>query len=468
MIEFCKYGLEEIKSFLPYFKKEEVHSCDYTLGIKYMWKKYFSSMYAIKDNTLTIKEVYDGAKYSFYYPIGENVDGMFNEIINYQLNNLTQNLEFCCVDDKHLDDLKVRFPHGEVYFNDDWSDYLYLNKNFQTFAGGSYSNKRHHVKQFQKLYPETVFRKCVGCDKNKLVDFMLKFEQTKEVTSQEAINEFNEAMELARHYDELGFDCFFLEHKGQIIAVSICEVINDCVYDHIEKALREYTSIYPYFVQQIANFYSGIEYFNREDDSGDPGLRYSKQDYHPTKMVHKNMYYVNNNLDLLLEIPLIEVDEHIKICKLKEEDKEQYFNLNIDEQLNKYWGYDYKKDLGNNELNANYFLNMVQEDFRKKEYFSFIIKKDNVLIGEIVLSEPTQDNGVEIGYRLIEAEQHKGIMTSCLSKVITYLKDSLKLKYLSAKCFLENKDSEKILEKLNFTYSNSDEVFNHYFLDLNN
>lgn len=466
MIDFKKYGLEEIKNiFRDYFIKENVYSCDYTLGVKFMWHEYFKSSYAIYDNTLTFKETYDNS-YGFYYPMGENIDKMFSLLKNEIIESKEKRLEFCCVDEKHLDDLKARFPHYECYFDRNWSDYLYLNKNFQTFAGGQYSNKRHHVKQFLNEYPEAVFKKCEKCEKDKLINFIDEFSKTKIVDSSEGINELNESKELIRHFDELNLDCFYIEYNGKVIAISVCEVINDCIYDHVEKALRQYNSIYPYFVQKIANYYKNINYFNREDDSGDEGLRYSKEDYKPIKMINKYMFIVKNNLDLLDEIPTIKVNDSIVLSKILESDKTNYFNLYMDEELNKYWGYDYKKDLNGREPTPDYFYNMVLEDFNKKEWFSFALKKDNKLVGEITLGELNNNNECEIGYRIIKSEQGKGYMYESLTVLIQYLYRKLAIFKIKAKSYRENIASISLLKKLDFKEISSDETFSYFELKI--
>lgn len=466
MNEFKNYGLNEIKDiFLNYFIKENIYSCDYTLGVKFMWHKFFKSSYLMVDNTLTFKECY-GENYGYYYPMGENIDKMFSLIKEDALNSENKKLEFCCVDIKHIADLKNRFPHAEYYFDRNWSDYLYLNEHFKTFAGGQYSNKRHHVKQFIKDYPEAIFRKCEISDKEKLIRFIDEFSKTKEIDSSEAQNELSESKDLVRHFDELKLDCFCIEYRGEIVALSICEVINDCVYDHVEKALREFSSIYPFFVQKIANYYENITYFNREDDSGDPGLRYSKEDYHPTKMIDKYMFKIKNNLDLLNDIPTIYVNNEITLSKILDNDKNEYYNLYIDEDLNKYWGYDYKADLGNKTATPEYFLNMVNEDFKNKEWFSFAVKKNNILIGEITLGELNNNNECEIGYRLIKKEQGKGYMYQSICALLKYLYSKLGISVINAKAYHQNERSLSLLKKLGFEETSSDQTFRYFKLNI--
>lgn len=464
MLELKEYDLKEIKEkFHSYFKNENTYlSCDYTLGEKLMWHKYFKSSYAIVDETLTFKEVYDDNCYSFYYPMGKNIDEMFSLIKEYELNSKCKKLEFCCVDESHLEDLKKRFPHSDFYFDRNWSDYIYLNKDFQTFAGGAYSSKRHHVKQFKKDYPNAIFRKCSPTDKDKIISFIHEFSKTKPIDSEEADNELNQSITIANDFDELGLDCFCIEIDNKIIAISICEILNDCIYDHVEKALREYKSVYPYFVQCIANYYKDIKYFSREDDSGDEGLRYSKLEYKPIKLVNKYMFYVRNNLDLLNGIPTLKVNDLISLTEIKEEDKDEYFELNVDKDLNKYWAYDYTNDLNGRELNPDFFYNMVQDDFNDKTWFSFAIRKAGKLIGEIVLGEANNNNECMVGYRLKKSERKQGFTYESMRVILEYLYKKVGLSGIKAKACHENTPSINLLKKLGFVEVSNDETFKYF------
>ncbi|HBS10294.1 MAG TPA: hypothetical protein DEA28_00935, partial [Firmicutes bacterium] len=204
------------------------------------------------------------------------------------------------------------------------------------------------------------------------------------------------------------------------------------------------------------------------DDSGDLGLRFSKEDYHPYKMISKYMFYVCNNLDLLNDIPTIIVNDSIVLSKLLEEDKEDYFLLYTDEKLNKYWGYDYKIDLKDKPLNSDYFYNMVNEDFKNKDWFSFMIKYNKKLIGEITLGELNNENECEIGYRLFTKYHRQGIMSKCLSTLINYLKQEIGICGIKAKAYKENIPSINLLKKMNFEIKNDDDTFIYFFLSLIN
>ena len=74
-----------------------------------------------------------------------------------------------------------------------------------------------------------------------------------------------------------------------IIAIHLGETIGDTLFVHIEKARRDYFGAYQMIVQQFANAHTGgaVMYINREDDSGDLGLRTSKLSYQPMELLDK-------------------------------------------------------------------------------------------------------------------------------------------------------------------------------------
>ena len=61
------------------------------------------------------------------------------------------------------------------------------------------------------------------------------------------------------------------------------------MYTHIEKADRDFPGSYQMLVSQAAQSFAGpqVEFINREDDTGDLGLRTSKLSYHPVSLLDK-------------------------------------------------------------------------------------------------------------------------------------------------------------------------------------
>src|SRR5574344_395178 len=84
-----KISLSNIKDIIPFLNKKQSNSCDYTLGVKYMWRDYYQTEYAIINQTLVMGEYYNKGPYAFYYPIGEDVEQALKEIEIYSINRST-------------------------------------------------------------------------------------------------------------------------------------------------------------------------------------------------------------------------------------------------------------------------------------------------------------------------------------------------------------------------------------------
>jgi hypothetical protein len=75
---------------------------------------------------------------------------------------------------------------------------------------------------------------------------------------------------------------------GKVVGASLGEKIGNTLIVHVEKALIEYSGIYPTLANCFnKRFGTDVEFINREDDAGDEGLRKNKLSYHPIKLFEK-------------------------------------------------------------------------------------------------------------------------------------------------------------------------------------
>lgn len=69
------------------------------------------------------------------------------------------------------------------------------------------------------------------------------------------------------------------------------EIIGDTLIIHIEKMDHEVAgageTINKLFAAEMLHRHPQLRYINREDDAGDPGLRYAKESYHPLRLLRK-------------------------------------------------------------------------------------------------------------------------------------------------------------------------------------
>ena len=71
--------------------------------------------------------------------------------------------------------------------------------------------------------------------------------------------------------------------------IGMGEVIGETMFEHIEKADADYLGAHQMMVNAFVQTCvpEGVKYLNREDDAQDPGLRKSKQSYHPLFLTEK-------------------------------------------------------------------------------------------------------------------------------------------------------------------------------------
>ena len=93
-------------------------------------------------------------------------------------------------------------------------------------------------------------------------------------------------------FGELGLEGLMILIDGKIVAYTLGELLTKNTWlVHVEKAFQEfrgaYQAINQLFVRYAMEKYPHVEYINREDDSGDMGLRIAKMSYHPAFFVEK-------------------------------------------------------------------------------------------------------------------------------------------------------------------------------------
>jgi hypothetical protein len=115
----------------------------------------------------------------------------------------------------------------------------------------------------------------------------LKFREDKwETGVAEETQALREAME---HFQEFGLVGGLLRKKGEIVAFTIGEPLNsETMVVHFEKAYPDLQGAYPMINQQfVLHECEDFRYVNREEDTGDMGLRKAKLSYHPEILLKK-------------------------------------------------------------------------------------------------------------------------------------------------------------------------------------
>ncbi|MCM1256125.1 MAG: phosphatidylglycerol lysyltransferase domain-containing protein [Duncaniella sp.] len=281
---------------IPYVRRildnSTYRTCDFSIGGIYMWIEYFDYSYCIINDTLFIKGVTedDVTRPAFSVPIGrmgleESVD-MLSEYC--MLNDME--LLFSAVPERAVDTLKS-IGATRIESLDDWSDYLYSAEALATLGGKKLSKKRNHVNRFISDNQGYTFESLTRQNLPYVKEF---FDHSHLPLSKPALADV-EREQVKHVLDNWGvypFEGAVLSTPNNgIVAFTIGEVINDTLHVHIEKMNHEIAgageAVNKLFAEMMTSCHPEIIYINRQEDVGDPGLRYAKESYHPLTMLRK-------------------------------------------------------------------------------------------------------------------------------------------------------------------------------------
>ena len=114
---------------------------------------------------------------------------------------------------------------------------------------------------------------------------------------------------------------------------------------------------------------------------------------------------VENEISSLGEFPSL-TNDGVTLKKIEKADADAYFALCTDDEVNRYWGYDYKLD--NPNPTPDYFSNVAEGEFDAGVALALGIYDGERFVGECVMYDFDYFGSCEIGVRLLKSEQSKG------------------------------------------------------------
>jgi hypothetical protein len=290
--------------FDTYFQRYPPHISELTFTNLFIWRDYYGLQFIEKeDHLLLFSEDFLGKWEApinediqplfFLPPIGEDPDKMIIQIFHH-----FDEIEFRRVPSRLIQNLQKRSDSEGINLSiqedrDNW-DYVYDKTELMELSGNKYRSKRRLLEKFQEEYDfefhlvtEELLEKCRELQNKWCI-----------------INECQKNKDLEQEQNAIFelFDNFSaLDVRGGLILVddkpagyTFGEPLNNNTsVIHLEKAHTYYEGSY----QAINNLFlehccsENIEYINREQDLGVPGLRKAKQSYHPEYMVEKSIIH---------------------------------------------------------------------------------------------------------------------------------------------------------------------------------
>ena len=289
MVRYERITGENITALRPFFEAYACGICDNTVGAVYQWRDIYVSYYAIVGGMLCIRAGYGAYGECYTVPLGCGDLAAALAANEADARERGMPLRYCVVP-------RCMLPLLETHYGDritvesirDWADYLYDAEAFRSFAGKRYHGQKNHVNRFYREHPDA-FDAIVDTAEaeRQCLAFLDRFrEKHPEMTPLEQ-NEWNGAKDLLLHRDALGQTAVALLAGGEVVALAIGEMKKDMLFEHVEKAMPDVPGAYPAMAQAFVRRFPQVVTLNREDDGGDPGLRYSKTSYQPIELREK-------------------------------------------------------------------------------------------------------------------------------------------------------------------------------------
>ena len=434
--------------------------CEYSVGVKLMWSSYLHAEFTETAGCLIIRNrIKDHIQFDYPIPGPEgDVDEALRQVERWCTETGTRLILSLVPEDK-AKELLSRYPYMTVRNERAWKDYLYRAEDLAHFAGRRYSGQRNHINKFRKLYSQARFVELTAADAGLIERFWQDYEaEFRKGDNESARNELGYAKEMFRLLDRGWFCAGGLMVDDHLVALSLGEQCGSTLQVHIEKALYSHAGAYPAMVQAFAaHFGAGMEWINRQDDAHDKGLRISKLQYLPTELAGKVRVEVGCELDLMEKIPELRT-ERLTLTELREEDKAVYNALCLDDERNRWWGYDYRQDL-KGELTEDYFLEVARRDFARRWAVNWAIRLEGKCIGEAVLYNVDWRGGAELGVRIAPEYAGYGYGTEAFAAAAEWALYGLLLTRVVAKCYKENTASYRMLSSCMRKTSEDDTFF---------
>lgn len=293
-MEFKKITHRDMDEIWPYLEMEKGRTTDFSYGGLFMWVDLFKYEYAIHEDTLFIKGVVEDHLDipAFSLPIGRLPIADSVKALKDYCSKEGIRLEFSAVPEYAMEAFEELKP-ARTELLEHWSDYLYDAESLATLKGKKMSKKRNHVNQFMGHCPEWHFEPLSAsnaADAQKFMD-IYESEADENFMAQEESRLSRKMIEMIAEGDGVMHGGVLYSDKDNICALTIGDVKSDTLYVHIEKATRavpgSYEMINKEFASHVLEVHPEVKYINREDDSGDPGLRYAKESYHPVALLKK-------------------------------------------------------------------------------------------------------------------------------------------------------------------------------------
>lgn len=297
-IMFKKPELEDREIFEKYLFACNYRGCERTFANVYLWHRFYHVSWAEVENTLVFLSEDEGER-SYTFPMGPGDHRKALEALMEDCESRGVPFQMHCISAEEWEELEQLFPgRFQVEWSRDWSDYVYETEKMIRLSGRKYHGKKNHINQFKAAHPDWSYEPISDENVEDCFQMALDWRRDNGCEDDEEKNEeMCVSLNALRLHKELGLKGGLIRTEGKVVAFTLGAPISRDTFDvMIEKAYAEIRGAYPLINQQfLEHEVSGFTYVNREEDTGEEGLRQAKQSYHPVFMIEKGIVTRKDN-----------------------------------------------------------------------------------------------------------------------------------------------------------------------------
>ncbi len=296
MIEFQELKLDDQKVISDFFHQGQYQNSECTFTNLYIWRKCYKVQWEIINDFLVIKPTL-GEETWVLPPYGDYQNADFEKIIEQlaaYFAEIGKPFVMKAITEQQERILQERLP-GRFNLREDrdLEDYLYSGDDLRELKGRKYHSKRNHLSNFWRNQPEALYETMTAEMIPEVIQFLewwCKQKECREGRLDEGLVCERRAIEEALAvFGQLPYKAAVMRINGRVEAFTIGEWVNDqTVVIHVEKANSAINGLYGAINKEfLLHEFPEAKFVNREEDTGDEGLRKAKLSYYPLEMVKK-------------------------------------------------------------------------------------------------------------------------------------------------------------------------------------